>query len=159
MVLIATADSLFWIAIQNVIKMIYKVIALNRWNKVEHKATSVRNNNLQVFRKRLLWKIKKKDITGTHFRPSFYALNPTGKWPTSLSKRRLRNRSFPMSFTKLSKKLFCRIILCHCFWLSHFRPMFPFYTAWKRQKTFWFSDVFRGYRKGTLAWNGLIKLL
>ena len=32
--------------------------------------------------------------------------------------------------------------------LTHFRPMFPFYTPWKRQKA-------RGYRKGTLAWNGL----
>ena len=30
--------------------------------------------------------------------------------------------------------------------------MFPFYTPWKRQQT---SDVFKGYRKGTFAWNGL----
>ena len=36
--------------------------------------------------------------------------------------------------------------------------MFPFYTPWKRQKTeinIRFSDVFRGYRKGPLTWNGL----
>ena len=39
--------------------------------------------------------------------------------------------------------------------LTHFRPMFPFYTPWKRQKTRGFSDVFRGYRKRTLAWNRL----
>ena len=36
------------------------------------------------------------------------------------------------------------------FW-THFWPMFPFYTPWKHQKTF----VFRGYKMGTLAKNGL----
>ena len=30
--------------------------------------------------------------------------------------------------------------------LTHFRPMFTFYTPWKRQKTC-FSDVFRRYRR------------
>ena len=38
--------------------------------------------------------------------------------------------------------------------LIYFRPVFSFYTLCKRQKTR-FSDVFRGYGKGTLAWNGL----
>ena len=38
--------------------------------------------------------------------------------------------------------------------LIHFWPMFSFYTPWKR-----FSDIFRGYRKGTLAWNGLILVI
>ena len=32
--------------------------------------------------------------------------------------------------------------------------MSPFHTPWKRQKT-WFSDVYKGYRKRTLAWNRL----
>ena len=27
----------------------------------------------------------------------------------------------------------------------------------KTSENLWFSDVFRGYRKGTLTWNGLIK--
>ena len=30
-----------------------------------------------------------------------------------------------------------------------------FYTSWKHQKTFRFSDVFRGYRKETMGCNGL----
>ena len=36
--------------------------------------------------------------------------------------------------------------------------MFPFYTPVKTSENQRFSDVFRGYRKGTLAWNGLIKI-
>lgn len=35
--------------------------------------------------------------------------------------------------------------------LIYFRPVFSFYTLCKRQKT----RFFRGYGKGTLAWNGL----
>ena len=31
------------------------------------------------------------------------------------------------------------------------------YTPWKHQKTFRFSDIFRGYRKATLGCNGLKK--
>ena len=33
--------------------------------------------------------------------------------------------------------------------LTHFMPLGFFYTLW-------FSDVFRGYRKKPVAWNGLI---
>ena len=33
--------------------------------------------------------------------------------------------------------------------------MLLFYTPWKHQKTFSFSDVFRGYRKATPGCNGL----
>ena len=36
--------------------------------------------------------------------------------------------------------------------------MHPFPTPWK-QKTVWFSDVFRGWRKGALGTNGLISIL
>ena len=39
--------------------------------------------------------------------------------------------------------------------LIHFRPIFPFYTPWKRQKTKGFLTFYRGYEEGTLAWNGL----
>ena len=48
---------------------------------------------------------------------------------------------------------------------THFKPLYHLYTPWKRQKIFQyplflgstekFSDVFRRYRNGTLAWNGL----
>ena len=48
---------------------------------------------------------------------------------------------------------------------THFKPLSHLYTPWKRQKIFQyplflgstekFSDVFRRYRNGTLAWNGL----
>ena len=37
------------------------------------------------------------------------------------------------------------------FLLTHFRPIFSFYTLWKYQKT---SHVFRGYSKGILLRNG-----
>ena len=39
--------------------------------------------------------------------------------------------------------------------LTHFQPMFYFCTSWKHQKTGGFSDVFSGYRSGTLVENGL----
>ena len=34
--------------------------------------------------------------------------------------------------------------------------MFHFYTPWKHQKSSRLSNIFKGYRNGTLAWNGLI---
>ena len=37
--------------------------------------------------------------------------------------------------------------------LTHFQPIFHFYTTWKHR----FSDIFRGYRSGTLVENGLIQ--
>ena len=43
--------------------------------------------------------------------------------------------------------------------LTHFQPMFHFYTPWKHHKTFRFPDVFRGYRIGTLVKNGLMTLI
>ena len=39
--------------------------------------------------------------------------------------------------------------------LTHYSPMMLFHTAWKYQKTFRFSDVFRGHRKATSGCNGL----
>lgn len=43
--------------------------------------------------------------------------------------------------------------------LTYFRLVFHFYTAWKHQEVFWcflmFSDVFREYRYETLTWNDL----
>ena len=43
------------------------------------------------------------------------------------------------------------IFLC----LTHCSPVLLFYTASKYQKTFRFSDVFKGYRKATTGCNGL----
>ena len=39
--------------------------------------------------------------------------------------------------------------------LIHYSLVLLFYTPWKLQKTFRFSDVFRGYRKATPGCNGL----
>ena len=39
--------------------------------------------------------------------------------------------------------------------LTHYSPVLLFNTPWKHQKTFRFSDVFRGYRKVTPGCNGL----
>ena len=41
-----------------------------------------------------------------------------------------------------------------CTTLTHFTPLDSFFTSWKHKKTF--SDVFNGYRKRPVAWNGLI---
>ena len=39
---------------------------------------------------------------------------------------------------------------------THFKLMVHSYIPWKHQnKCLWFSYIFRGYRNGTLAWNGL----
>ena len=44
-------------------------------------------------------------------------------------------------------------------WIKKFNPLQPsvafLYTPWKHQKSFRFSDVFRGYRKATPGCNGL----
>ena len=40
--------------------------------------------------------------------------------------------------------------------LTYFTPRFHFYTLWKHQKTLSFPDIFKGYKNGKLAWNGLI---
>ena len=42
--------------------------------------------------------------------------------------------------------------------INPLQPGVAFYTLWKDQKTFRFSDVFRGYRKATLNCNGLNEL-
>ena len=46
-------------------------------------------------------------------------------------------------------ELFLKIPLTHSF------PMHPFPTPWKHQKTLWFTDVFRGWRKCALGTNSL----
>ena len=39
--------------------------------------------------------------------------------------------------------------------LTHYSSVLLFYTPWKNQKAFRFSDVFSGYRKATPGCNGL----
>ena len=41
--------------------------------------------------------------------------------------------------------------------LNPFQANVPFLYPLKTSENLWFSDVSRGYRKGTLAWNGSIK--
>ena len=43
--------------------------------------------------------------------------------------------------------------------LTCYSPVLYFYTPWKRQKTFRFSDVFSGYRNTTPGCNGLILMI
>ena len=40
--------------------------------------------------------------------------------------------------------------------LTHLYPMHPFSAPWKHQKSLWFSDVFRRWRKGALGTSELI---
>ena len=51
-------------------------------------------------------------------------------------------------FLASNKLLFFRDIRI-MFLLTHIKPVFHFYTPWKHQ------NVFRGYRNGILAWDGL----
>ena len=41
--------------------------------------------------------------------------------------------------------------------INPFQPSVACYNHWKHQKTFRFSDVFRGYSIATLGWNELIQ--
>ena len=47
----------------------------------------------------------------------------------------------------------------HSYILTYYSPLLLFYTPWKHQKTFRFSDIFKEYRKATLDCNGLSKIL
>ena len=53
-----------------------------------------------------------------------------------------------------------KVILSQSFYrmsliLTHYRLVLLIYNPWKHQKTFRFSDAFRGYRKATVGCNGL----
>ena len=43
--------------------------------------------------------------------------------------------------------------------LTHYSSVLLFYTPWKHQKIFRFSNVFRGYRKPTPGCNGLMQMI
>ena len=68
----------------------------------------------------------------------------------------VRNVSFSEKFAyvlnewSLHTKKVCNSLL------THFRPIIHFYTPKKRQRLF---EVFKGFRNGTLAWNGLLNFL
>ena len=47
------------------------------------------------------------------------------------------------------------LLLSESISLTNYSPVLLFYTPWKHQKTFRFSDVFRVYRKATPGCNGL----
>ena len=42
---------------------------------------------------------------------------------------------------------------------KQFQTNVPFIYPLKTSESLWFSDIFWGYRKGTLAWNGLTRQL
>ena len=47
--------------------------------------------------------------------------------------------------------------VCSEAYLGLCQTMFPFYTTWKHHKNRKFSGVFRGYKMGRVAWNGIKK--
>ena len=69
--------------------------------------------------------------------------------------KKLKNFSFIQSCKLLTYKA----VDLHCHILTHYSPVLLSYIPWKHQKTFRFSDVFRGYRKATPGRNGLIFIL
>ena len=56
-----------------------------------------------------------------------------------------------------SQLTFKDITIFSHFWLTltHCSPVLLIYTPWKHQKTFRFSDVFKGYRQAKPGCNGL----
>ena len=69
---------------------------------------------------------------------------------------------FFLDFTNELNALLCNNVsegTTFNFSLIHYCPVLLFYTPWKHQKIFRFSDVFRGYRKATLGCNGLKQFL
>ena len=62
---------------------------------------------------------------------------------------------FPQKFSMVSKFLNCELI-----WkLNQFSTNFPLLYSLKTSKNPMFSDVFKGYRSGTLVENGLVDIL
>ena len=56
---------------------------------------------------------------------------------------------------KILYKLIVKVFNSFTGVLTHYSPVLVFYTPWKHQKIFRFSDIFRGYRKATPGCNGL----
>ena len=71
----------------------------------------------------------------------------------------LNNYCFKFFNKSLTSFISYPICFMHFRFLTRFRPIFLFSAAWKRQKTRLFFYLFRGYKKETLAWKGLIRLL
>ena len=58
----------------------------------------------------------------------------------------------PMCFLLMN----CFLYVSALYHLTHFMPLISFDTPWKQaREILWFSDVFRGYQKRSVAWNGL----
>ena len=74
---------------------------------------------------------------------------------------------FAKAFPNTTAKRFAQHYLRHISSLTHFMPLASFYTPWKHQKTYsfwgthrcWKLDVSRGYRKRSVVWNALNKIL
>ena len=59
-----------------------------------------------------------------------------------------------LAILKCYKQMLWRQLL----FLTHFMPLVFFLYPLKTSENLWLSDVFRGYRKRPVAWNGLILL-
>ena len=116
---------------------------------------ALKNNVLKNFAK-FFWK---------HLCRSLFSVQLAQKF----IKKKLQQRCFTVIFLKFLRELFCRTSVNRCFsqcellftpWkrLTHFSLVFHCFNPWKHQKTFGFSDVFRGYSNTTLDWTGLKQL-
>ena len=101
---------------------------------------------------------------------SSFALQNCWKYPffSTFCSNTLFKKGFPTSSQFLPSFLNSTIFgMCTIFYnrfsqswssLTHYSPVLLFYTPWKHQKTFKFSDVFRGYRIATPGCNRLRRL-
>ena len=73
----------------------------------------------------------------------------------------VKKASYYFQFTLIKIVFYVQHVVnkCTISILSHYSLVLLFYTSWKHQKTFRFSDVFRVYKKATPGCNGLISNL
>ena len=86
-----------------------------------------------------------KNLMKTHEKHLQHMFNYIDQSPRL--KDKLTPESQPHQYLRSSFWLCCVEI----FSLTHFWPIFPFYTPWKHQKNVRFSGVFRGYKMGIFA--------
>ena len=89
----------------------------------------------------------KKDVlsnfaksTGKHLCQSLFFDKVADLTPATLLKKSLWHSCFPLNFAKFLKTSFFQntsgqLLLTVNILVTHFRPTFPFYTPWKRQKS------------------------
>ena len=84
-------------------------------------------------------------FTGKHLCQGLFFSKVAGLRPTTLSKKTLWHRCFPVNFAKFPRAPFLQSTSKQLL----LRPLIYFYTSWKQQKTTGFLVVFKWYDGAT----------